>query len=219
MTQTGRASYKSYAAVFNSLSEDLGGWREQIAPGAFKRSLQDGADVRALSEHDPQKGILGRTKANTLRLAEDNFGLRFEIDLPNTSLGNDVATSIARGDLDGMSFGFHARDTDWADGAQGIVRTLKDVELLEVTITALPAYTQTSVALRSLFPDGKVEIPPELKKAETRDAMDKEDSLDEGCECDCSACRRKRATARTATGVTSTSADATRCGPACCRPS
>lgn len=78
----GKRTLTGYAAVFNSFSEDLGGWREQIAPGAFSNSLRNSPDILFLSEHDVKKGLLGRTKSNTLRLAEDNIGLRFECDLP-----------------------------------------------------------------------------------------------------------------------------------------
>src|SRR5262245_2558056 len=94
-----------YAAVFESLSEDLGGFRERIRPDAFTRSLQEGADVRALVDHDPSR-VLGRNKAGTLRLRTDTRGLLVEIDPPNTTAGRDIVESIRRGDVDGMSFAF-----------------------------------------------------------------------------------------------------------------
>ncbi|MCC6147412.1 MAG: HK97 family phage prohead protease, partial [Anaerolineaceae bacterium] len=91
-----------YSAVFNSLSEDLGGFYERIQQGAFTKTLQE-ADIRALFNHDPNYP-LGRVKANTLRLAEDEIGLGIEIDLPDTQYASDLAVSIERGDVDQMSF-------------------------------------------------------------------------------------------------------------------
>ncbi len=85
-----------YAAVYNSPSCDLGGFTEVIAPGAFDRCLGTNPDVACLHEHDRRQGLLGRTTSGTLRLSSDSLGLRFETDLPNTTLGNDVAESISR---------------------------------------------------------------------------------------------------------------------------
>ncbi|HEY0008098.1 MAG TPA: HK97 family phage prohead protease, partial [Tepidisphaeraceae bacterium] len=78
-----------YAAVFNSDSEDLGGFVERLLPGSFADSLTDGSDIRALVGHDDAK-LLGRSSSGTLRLAEDERGLRVEIDLPNVSYANDL---------------------------------------------------------------------------------------------------------------------------------
>lgn len=149
-----------YAATFNNLSHDLGGFRETIAPGAFSRSLRSNADVMALSEHNAHKGILGRTKSGTLRLNEDKVGLRFECDLPDTQLGRDIAESVGRGDLDSCSFGFVAKDQSWDRSTGEAIRSLIDLDIFDVSIVANPAYPNTSVALRSLmFPDGAVQVP------------------------------------------------------------
>jgi hypothetical protein len=185
----GRRTLTGYAAVFNSLSGDLGGFKETINRGAFSRSLNSNPDVVALSEHDSKKGILGRTKSGTLRLNEDSVGLRFECDLPTTQLGNDIATSVARGDLDACSFGFVANDSSWAETGDGVVRSLKDVSLFDVSVVANPAYPATSVQLRSLqFPDGPPEVPvfqTEQPPKEGR-ALDTSDMPD--CSCDCPQC-------------------------------
>ena len=106
-----------YAAVFNSLSEDLGGFRERIAPGAFKRTLNDNADVLALVGHKRDLP-LGRTASGTLTLAEDDRGLRIAIDLPDTSYARDLRASVKRRDITGMSFGFSVAE-DGRTLAQG----------------------------------------------------------------------------------------------------
>ncbi|MBT9176893.1 MAG: hypothetical protein DDT20_01218 [Firmicutes bacterium] len=141
-----------YAAVFNRLSQDLGGFYEIISPGAFKKTLQE-ADVRALLEHD-SRWILGNTKSGTLRLQEDIEGLHIELDPPNTIAGRDVVESLRRGDLTGMSFGFRTIRDRWVKENGQDVRTLLEVALQDVSIVAYPAYPDTSVALRSALAMG-----------------------------------------------------------------
>ena len=141
-----------YAAVFGKASRDLGGFVEFVRPGAFKRSLAAGADVVALVAHDPRL-ILGRSLAGTLALAEDGKGLAFDVSLPPTSAARDLLVSVERGDVAGASFAFTTpkggdRWTFVKDGPA--TRELLDVNLLDVTVTAMPAYPDTSVALRSL---------------------------------------------------------------------
>lgn len=137
-----------HAALFNTLSEDLGGFREQIAPGAFTRTLAE-QDQRALWQHDPRY-VLGRRGAGTLRLAEDDQGLAIEVDLPDTTWGRDAGISIARGDVTQMSFGFFTVADHWEDRGGELIRTLLDVELLEVSPVTFPAYSATDVSARSL---------------------------------------------------------------------
>jgi len=149
--EDGRQTLIGYAAVFNSPSEDLGGFVETIQPGAFRRSLQDRQDVYALADHDPARR-LGRTKNGSLRLAEDERGLRVEIDLPDTTLGRDVQEEIRTGLLDAMSFGFTTQADAWDHRDGKTTRTLIDVDLFEVSAVAFPAYRATTidVAKRSL---------------------------------------------------------------------
>jgi len=138
-----------YAARFNRPSCDLGGFVERIESGAFARTLADGDDVRALIDHNPTL-VLGRTKAGTLRLREDDNGLMAEIDPPDTTAAQDVMESIRRRDVDGMSFGFMTRQESWDCDADPWQRTLQDVQLFDVSVVTYPAYPDTSVAVRSL---------------------------------------------------------------------
>jgi len=140
---------EGYAAVFNTLSKDLGGFKEIIADKAFSRTLKAGADVRALVDHDPSK-ILGRSKAGTLTLREDDHGLKVSIKPPDTTVGRDIVESTRRGDVDQMSFAFSVVSDTWEtiDGEE--VRTITDVDLHDVSIVTYPAYTDTAVAVRSL---------------------------------------------------------------------
>lgn len=135
-----------YAAVFGVLSEDLGGFREKILPGAFSRSLNEG-DQRALWNHNTNM-VLGRRKSGTLELQEDETGLKFVIYPPNTVAGRDAVESMKRGDVDQMSFAFRAMKDDWSQVGKDVIRTLKEVELFEVSPVTFPAYPQTSAFLR-----------------------------------------------------------------------
>lgn len=140
-----------HAAVFDSPSQDLGGFTEIIRPGAFKRSLASTSyDQLALVQHMPEL-VLGRRSAGTLRLQEDQRGLAFEIDMPATTAARDLLVSVQRGDIRGASFAFSTpKGGDKWDVRNGaVVRELLDVNLSEITITAQPAYLDTSVAMRS----------------------------------------------------------------------
>jgi len=136
---------KGHAAVFNKFTE-LYGFKEKIAPGAFASTLD--ADVRALFNHDPNI-VLGRTKNGTLRMEEDKRGLAVEIDMPDTTIANDLTVSIERGDISQMSFGFRVLREEWDEKPKTPVRTLHEVELFDVSPVTFPAYPQTKVAVRS----------------------------------------------------------------------
>ena len=139
-----------YGAVFNSLSEDLGGFRELIKPGAFQQAITDD-DVRSLFNHDFNL-VLGRNRAGTLLLREDETGLRYEIVLPETSYAQDLAASMARGDVDQSSFGFRVVEESWREPTEEQpypVRVLHQVNLFDVGPVTIPAYPQTSAQVRS----------------------------------------------------------------------
>ena len=148
---TGLPTLTGYAALFNRETELFPGFRERIAPGAFARSLKENADVRALVDHDSSR-ILGRTKAGTLDLTENRKGLKVVITPPETQVGQDVVTNIRAGNLDQMSFGFRAKKDSFEQSKDGltVTRTLKDVDLIDVSIVTFPAYSDTSVAVRSM---------------------------------------------------------------------
>ncbi|MBX9877623.1 MAG: HK97 family phage prohead protease [Candidatus Obscuribacterales bacterium] len=136
-----------YAALFNSYSEDLGGFREIIKPGAFNRNFPD-TDVRALRDHEPSR-VLGRTKSGTLILSVNSKGLVSDISAPDTTDGRDVMELVRRGDVDGMSFGFRVITDNWRMQNDEVIRELLDVELFDVSVVTYPAYRQTTVAVRS----------------------------------------------------------------------
>jgi len=137
-----------YAAIFNTWSHDLGGFREIVAPGAFSRSLN--GDVRALFNHDPNL-VLGRTTNGTLQLREDSKGLLIDLLLPDVGYARDLWTLVERGDVSQMSFGFRIPPggDKWAKGNDGLaLRTLLNVELGDVSAVTYPAYEETVVSAR-----------------------------------------------------------------------
>lgn len=138
-----------YAAVFNKDSEDLGGFVERIAPGAFTEAIAT-SDVRALFNHD-QNLILARNTSGTLELIEDETGLRYEFEAPDTSFGNDLLEMIKRGDVNQSSFGFTVKSDTWEEQEGKVYRTINKVNrLYDVSPVTFPAYPDASVAVRSM---------------------------------------------------------------------
>lgn len=139
---------EGYAAVFNSPTDIWGMFTEVIAPGAFADAIVSNNDIRALFNHD-WNNVLGRTKSGTLRLSEDARGLKFEVDLPNTTLAKDLSESLKRGDISQCSFGFVPTSETWDYEPEIPVRTINSVELHEISVVSIPAYEDTEVSLRS----------------------------------------------------------------------
>jgi HK97 family phage prohead protease len=140
---------QGYAIRFHSLSQDLGGFRELIAPEAVDRTLSEGLDVRALVDHDSGK-VIGRTRAGTLTLRKDSKGLAIRIEPDeDISYAKDIMRAVARGDVSGMSFGFRTLSDEWAHDAvaEEWTRTVTDMRISEVSIVAFPAYQATDVAI------------------------------------------------------------------------
>jgi len=142
-------TFRGYAAVFDSESDDLGGFRETIAPGAFEKTLRERKDdQKAFVNHDWGR-LLGSRKAGTLRLNEDDYGLHAEIDLPDTQDGRDIGALVARGDIHAMSFGFVPIKAEVSQN--GRQQRLVEVKLREVSpVTAWPAYRATTASVRHL---------------------------------------------------------------------
>ncbi len=142
-------SLTGYAAVFNS-EANLGDFSEVIRQGAFAKSLATGSNIRALYHHQGD-ALLGTTKGGSLKLSEDAKGLSFELALPETTHGKDLAILVERGDVSGCSFGFKVRSGGdrWEQRGSQLIRELIDVDLVEITLTSDPAYQDTSIAMRS----------------------------------------------------------------------
>lgn len=163
--EDGTPKIEGYAAVFNSLSVEMWGFRERIAPGAFTETLEND-DIRSLWNHNSDF-VLGRVKSGTLALEEDDEGLRFEVQPPDTQWGRDALTSVRRGDVDQASFMFRTLKHDWSiDENEQLIRTLLKVKLYEVSPVTFPAYPATQVSARGLELYGeKPEIPAEVQRA------------------------------------------------------
>jgi HK97 family phage prohead protease len=146
----GKRTIEGHAAVFQRWSELLGGifpFKEKVRAGAFSKTIESD-DIRALFNHDPNH-VLGRNKAGTLELAEDNQGLFVRIYPPDTGWARDLQVSIDRGDISQMSFGFTVEKDRWSDEGGIDTRELLEVKLYDVSPVTFPAYPDTDVSVRS----------------------------------------------------------------------
>lgn len=152
--EDGMRTISGYAVKWEMKSYAMGyfkRFKEQFKKGAFTESMTND-DQLALWSHDTSK-VLGRTKNGTLRLFEDDIGLRFELDLPNSTLGNDAYETIKRGDVDGVSFGFQMQKQEWDENdVENITRSILKAKLLEISPVAFPAYPDSQVSARSHDP-------------------------------------------------------------------
>jgi HK97 family phage prohead protease len=164
-------TFTGYASVFNSPSEDLGGFIEYVAPGAFKRSLQSRNEVKLLWNHDSGEP-LASLRGGTMQLVEDERGLKVTAQLPNTTRGRDVAELLRTKVIDSMSFGFNVIKDNWSRDGQ--TRTLESVRLFEVSVVSFPAYASTTAQVRSappsINPDDLAEALLKLESGEELDA-------------------------------------------------
>ena len=136
---------RGYAAVYNSDSEWMGGFYEQIAPGAFDGVMEN--DVRAYFNHD-ENLLLGRVSSGTLRIGSDSRGLYYEVDLPNTSYANDLVELMKRGDVNQSSFAFLIERDRWEERDGKTYRIIEKVSrLLDVSPVSQPAYPDATSEL------------------------------------------------------------------------
>ena len=140
-------TFVGYAAKFNEPSENLGGFVEYVERGAFTRSLKSRNDIMLLWNHDAGEP-LASTRSGTMKLYEDEVGLKVEARLPDTSRGRDLAVLLRQGIVRKMSFGFNVIKDAW--NSEGTERRLKSVRLFEVSAVVWPAYSSTEAAVRGL---------------------------------------------------------------------
>lgn len=153
---------EGYALVFNSLSEDLGGFREQIIPEAVDGMIE-ASDILALLNHDQSRGVLARSRygVGSLNLEIDEVGLKYRFEAPHTALGDEVLEYLRRGDITSSSFAFVIETDNWDKQSDGTyIRTIKKFRrLYDVSPVFEPAYQQTTVCARF------AEIQEEERKA------------------------------------------------------
>lgn len=160
-----------YAALFDTLSVDLWGFKEEIAPGAFAGSLKN--DIRALWQHDTAQP-LARTANSTLKLWEDSKGLAFEMVLPDTTLGRDAYTNVQSGLVDQMSFGFCILPDGekWrTEEDNQIIRRLTNIDLREISPVTWAAYPATNVSARAAFGEPVI-IPDWVRRGRADQPVD-----------------------------------------------
>lgn len=163
-----------YINKFNTRSQYMG-FYEEVANGAFDKTLADGHNIYAMYNHNSDK-ILGSTRSGSLKLNVDDVGLHFELRInPNISYASDIAELVKSGDLEGCSFGFWVTDDEWTYTEDKVdLRIIKEVELIEVTITPFPAYLDSEASCRSFELHNE-----ELKKAKELRELEKEIELAE----------------------------------------
>lgn len=139
-----------YAALYNTRSVDLGGFEEVLEPGCFDAVMETQPDVFALFNHDPDS-ILARSTSGTLKLSLDDKGLAYSFEMPKTTLGNDLAVLMQRGDIRGSSFAFVTGDAEFRsdDSGKSVRYISKIASLHDVAVCSTPAYPKAGAAIRS----------------------------------------------------------------------
>lgn len=192
---------EGHAAVFDKLSQNLGGFVERVMPGAFTKTLKE-ADIRALFNHD-ENFVLGRNKSGTLELSEDDTGLYYRITPPDTVYARDLMAVIERGDVSNSSFAFMAIEQEWGLTEQDFPRRdLVQCHLVDVSPVTYPAYLDTdagtsdrNAALVGLAKRAGVAVTDlgdveAIKRALTPPEDDEDDSTDDDGKPDASTYRR-----------------------------
>lgn len=165
-----KQSIGGYAAKFDRMSQNLGGFVERIAPGFFNKSRGDGwPGVIARYNHDDNM-LLGTIGGGTLRLNLDDIGLLYDVDVPQAR--SDVYELVQRGDVRQSSFAFVAFEDEWTTSDQGFpLRTLVSGRLMDVAPVNTPAYEDTTVGLRSLAAKFDAPLEEVRKLAESNELM------------------------------------------------
>lgn len=198
----GAGTLIGYAAIFGSPTIIAGQFREQIKRGAFTQAIGRD-DVRCLVNHSAS-AVLGRTKAGTLRLSEDSKGLRYEVDLPDTSFARDLMVSVTRGDISQSSFAFEVLEDEWdfsAGRSEKPLRSILSARLMDCSPVTYPAYEDTTVTARSAEGDTRMSETAIDRNAQggtslTRMVLDVErhrDAIRDG-NVKCATCGEARAT-------------------------
>jgi len=169
---------RGYAVVYNSDSENMGGFYEQIAPGAFRDVMGD--DVRAYLNHDENR-LLGRVSSGTLTISSDDRGLYYEVKMPNTTYAKDLIELMKRGDINQSSFAFLIGDDYWEERNGETYRIITKISrLLDVSPVAQPAYPDATseIATRDLEtePEVKVEAVAPIEVAPVEAEIKEDDS-------------------------------------------
>jgi len=169
---------RGYAVVYNSDSENMGGFYEQIAPGAFRDVMGD--DVRAYLNHDENR-LLGRVSSGTLTISSDDRGLYYEVKMPNTTYAKDLIELMKRGDINQSSFAFLIGDNYWEERNGETYRIITKISrLLDVSPVAQPAYPDATseITTRDLEtePEVKVEAVAPIEVAPVEAEIKEDDS-------------------------------------------
>ena len=167
--EDGKEVVVGYGSIFNSKSENLGGFYEYISPTAISEETIAKSDVRALINHDANL-ILARSTSGTLDLSVDEKGLKYEFEIPETSYGKDLAINMKNGNLNQSSFAFTVGDDEWSTDDNGNdIRTITSIDkLFDISVVSYPAYSQADsdlvVAQRGL---AMYKEKQEIKEEET----------------------------------------------------
>lgn len=153
--------------VFNSLSQDFGGWKEEISPDAISDEIINASDILFLLNHSDSRGILGRKRKGSGSLSTEirEDGVYFSFDAPQTSLGDELLEYLRRGDITQCSFAFTVDDDDWKEQEDGTyIRTIKKFHrIYDMSAVYTPAYTDTEVKC-ARFAEIKAQEAEEAKK-------------------------------------------------------
>jgi HK97 family phage prohead protease len=171
-TNGGPGKCGGYALKYGTRSQNLGGYMESITAGSCTRSLGQGGDVLCRYQHDSNL-LLGRTLSETLRLSDDSTGLDYEADLPDTSYARDLAALLKRGDVRHSSFAFRVLPSgdSWGFTESGFpLRTLNELQIVDVAPVVTPAYLDTTSGLRSLAEQRGLDLD-DVAKAAAADAL------------------------------------------------